>query len=128
MEKAVSAGTELYDLFGETGTCTICQDDLKEGERVCCIKACQHLFHNHCVAPWLKTKGTCPLCRQKVETTAAPRTSEEVEASIRRTQQTLYELYALILEMRDNPSTRNTPVLNQVIGGLQQIVNSRQPQ
>jgi hypothetical protein len=30
------------------------------------INACQHVFHHECVAQWLCTKRTCPLCRVKL--------------------------------------------------------------
>ena len=55
--------TELYELFGETGTCAICQEDLVEGERTRAIRKCQHLFHPPCIEAWLKQKAECPMCR-----------------------------------------------------------------
>jgi hypothetical protein len=62
----IDAKTELFDLFGETGVCVICQDDLTEGERVRTITECQHIFHVLCIDPWLKQKGECPLCRKSI--------------------------------------------------------------
>jgi hypothetical protein len=59
--------TELFDLFGETGYCTICQDNLAEGERVRAVSVCQHLFHAKCLDAWFAQKGECPLCRIAVE-------------------------------------------------------------
>jgi len=55
--------TELFELFGETGTCAICQEDLVEGERTRAIRSCQHLFHPPCIESWLKQKAECPMCR-----------------------------------------------------------------
>jgi hypothetical protein len=60
------ATTELFDLFGETGLCTICQEDLHEGDRVRTIAKCQHLFHARCLDPWLVRKPECPLCRTEL--------------------------------------------------------------
>ena len=85
--------TELFDLFGETGYCTICQDDLAEGERVRAVTECQHLFHAKCLDAWLVQKAECPLCRVvvSVETAvpAVPATvqttrAEEIAAQIQR--------------------------------------------
>ncbi len=59
-------GTELFDLFGETGFCTVCQANLEEGERIRAIEKCQHLFHADCLDPWLRTQNTCPLCRVEI--------------------------------------------------------------
>jgi hypothetical protein len=59
-------GTELFDLFGESGYCSICQDDLKEGERVRTVAACQHLFHATCLDEWLRRKPECPMCRKSI--------------------------------------------------------------
>lgn len=77
--------TELYDLFGETGTCTICQEDLAEGERVRTIQTCQHTFHSLCVDPWLTQKGTCPLCRIELNRAAG----REIQHSVRSVYDTL---------------------------------------
>ena len=60
--------TELFDLFGEVGYCTICQDDLIEGERIRAINACQHMFHAKCLDEWFRRKLECPLCRVGIET------------------------------------------------------------
>jgi hypothetical protein len=62
------SGTELYDLFGESGFCTVCQEELKEGERVRTIQKCQHLFHASCLEPWLADNTTCPVCRTPIYT------------------------------------------------------------
>lgn len=62
----IEALTELFDLFGESGYCTICQDELKDGDRVRTIRSCQHLFHAACLDPWLISKRNCPLCRTSI--------------------------------------------------------------
>lgn len=59
----IESHTELFDLFGETGTCVICQEDLQEGERVRVIQKCQHMFHRHCIDEWFERKEECPMCR-----------------------------------------------------------------
>ena len=62
----IEAETELFDLFGETGTCAICYEDLQDGERVRAIRKCQHLFHTTCIDPWLLRKAECPMCRTQL--------------------------------------------------------------
>ncbi|GAA6004925.1 hypothetical protein JCM11491_002279 [Sporobolomyces phaffii] len=42
--------------------CTICQDDFAVSETLASLP-CRHLFHPDCIVPWLKTSGTCPVCR-----------------------------------------------------------------
>lgn len=64
-------GTELFDLFGESGFCSVCQTNLEEGERVRAIEKCQHLFHAECLDPWLRTHNNCPLCRVEISEASA---------------------------------------------------------
>eukprot|EP00274_Cyanoptyche_gloeocystis_P005445 CAMPEP_0196667278 /NCGR_PEP_ID=MMETSP1086-20130531/64994_1 /TAXON_ID=77921 /ORGANISM="Cyanoptyche gloeocystis , Strain SAG4.97" /LENGTH=284 /DNA_ID=CAMNT_0042004591 /DNA_START=61 /DNA_END=916 /DNA_ORIENTATION=- len=42
--------------------CAICQEEYEAGHRVCTLP-CHHVFHLHCVRPWLQRSNTCPLCR-----------------------------------------------------------------
>jgi hypothetical protein len=58
--------TELFELFGQELFCPICQEEGKEGERVLEVQQCKHLFHETCLDPWLRQKGTCPLCRVSI--------------------------------------------------------------
>ena len=63
----INSRTELYDLFGESVFCSVCQEDVQEGERVRVIHSCQHGFHATCIEPWLINKGTCALCRAPID-------------------------------------------------------------
>lgn len=58
--------TELFDLFGEEGFCTVCQMTLAQGERCRAIQKCQHIYHADCLEPWLRNHSTCPVCRVEV--------------------------------------------------------------
>ncbi|PMD24326.1 hypothetical protein NA56DRAFT_34295 [Hyaloscypha hepaticicola] len=50
------AGTELL-------CCSVCTDEFVDGEKVR-ILPCRHIYHQHCIDPWLlKKSGTCPICR-----------------------------------------------------------------
>jgi len=63
----INSRTELYDLFGESIFCSICQEQVQEGERVRVIQSCQHGFHAACIEPWLLNKGTCANCRTRID-------------------------------------------------------------
>ncbi|KJH47546.1 zinc finger, C3HC4 type [Dictyocaulus viviparus] len=45
--------------------CTTCFEDFKLGELVVEL-LCRHIFHSHCVVPWLQQRPSCPICRQEV--------------------------------------------------------------
>jgi hypothetical protein len=50
-------------------TCCVCLQDLEDGDRIHEL-SCGHRFHRasrKCpgVKPWLRKRGTCPLCRQQ---------------------------------------------------------------
>jgi hypothetical protein len=73
LPSVIEENTELYDLFGEEGFCTVCQETLKEGERIRSIVKCQHLFHAVCLDPWLKNNTSCPICRVEIYKQSANR-------------------------------------------------------
>lgn len=45
--------------------CSICLNNYSSGDVICVSKhdGCNHVFHQDCLAEWLKTKDHCPLCR-----------------------------------------------------------------
>ncbi|KZT72871.1 hypothetical protein DAEQUDRAFT_808844 [Daedalea quercina L-15889] len=51
--------------------CAICKDQFKadaedEDERIVVTLPCKHPFHEPCIMPWLKSSGTCPVCRYQL--------------------------------------------------------------
>jgi hypothetical protein len=42
--------------------CRICYCGLEDGETVCILANCGHVFHRECLAPWIIKQATCPLC------------------------------------------------------------------
>ncbi|KAL3498987.1 hypothetical protein ACH5RR_041719 [Cinchona calisaya] len=49
------------------GTCPICLSEYQPKETLRSIPECKHYFHAGCVDEWLKLNGTCPLCRNSLE-------------------------------------------------------------
>lgn len=48
--------------------CAVCKEQFKadaedEDERIVVTLPCKHPFHEPCIMPWLKSSGTCPVCR-----------------------------------------------------------------
>ncbi|KAF9962401.1 hypothetical protein BGZ72_006222 [Mortierella alpina] len=58
--------------------CSVCKDEFTK-EDTCLKLGCNHIFHDDCIKPWLKTNGSCPTCRFSLvsETTPAEDRSEE---------------------------------------------------
>ncbi|KDR85731.1 hypothetical protein GALMADRAFT_234790 [Galerina marginata CBS 339.88] len=48
--------------------CAVCKDQFKletedPDEQIVVTLPCKHPFHEPCITPWLKSSGTCPVCR-----------------------------------------------------------------
>lgn len=43
-------------------TCGVCLDAFQLDDAAVALP-CKHLYHEDCLVPWLKTSGTCPICR-----------------------------------------------------------------
>ncbi|EPS69499.1 hypothetical protein M569_05267, partial [Genlisea aurea] len=43
--------------------CSICLQDLEEGEDARLLPRCQHVFHMECIDVWVSRRETCPICR-----------------------------------------------------------------
>ncbi|KAK1234880.1 hypothetical protein PQX77_001974 [Marasmius sp. AFHP31] len=51
--------------------CAVCKEQFKLGtedpdEQVIVTLPCKHPFHEPCILPWLKSSGTCPVCRHQL--------------------------------------------------------------
>ncbi|XP_031395064.1 uncharacterized protein LOC116206359 [Punica granatum] len=42
--------------------CAICLEDFEPREEVR-VTPCDHMFHEECISPWVKSHGQCPVCR-----------------------------------------------------------------
>ncbi|KAF6986621.1 hypothetical protein CFC21_004352 [Triticum aestivum] len=57
--------------------CAICLEALVAGAECSEVPACRHVFHRGCLALWIKSKSTCPLCRELVVAGSEPITAAE---------------------------------------------------
>lgn len=104
----LDTNTELFDLFGQEGTCAICMETLQQGERVRALRGCDHLFHQACVEPWLLSRGTCPMCRA----TIVP--IQQAPAALGSTANALETLQGAILMFNPGTGTGLQPLLEQI--------------
>ena len=51
---------------GDDARCMVCLEDFAAGDGVRTLAACPHAFHAACLAAWLATKPTCPVCATPV--------------------------------------------------------------
>ncbi|GAV61054.1 Mpv17_PMP22 domain-containing protein/PORR domain-containing protein/zf-RING_2 domain-containing protein [Cephalotus follicularis] len=42
--------------------CAVCLEDFEPKESVM-LTPCNHMFHEECIVPWVKSHGQCPVCR-----------------------------------------------------------------
>jgi len=50
----------------EGAECSICLNDLDEGDAVRRLPGCSHTFHKSCIDLWMLRRADCPLCKCKV--------------------------------------------------------------
>ena len=54
--------------FKQHTECSICTNEFLADDEVTPLPCnTAHYFHSACIAPWLKTNNTCPLCRKQVD-------------------------------------------------------------
>jgi hypothetical protein len=72
-----SEATTIEVHCGDIDTvCSICHDDMKQGDTVVKL-SCRHCYHDACVVEWLGSNSSCPMCRH-----ALPRRTAEEGAAI----------------------------------------------
>nr|XP_043627016.1 putative RING-H2 finger protein ATL71 [Erigeron canadensis] len=52
----------LEDDDDDDKKCVICLEDF-EVKEVVMVTPCNHMFHEQCILPWVKSHGKCPVCR-----------------------------------------------------------------
>jgi len=75
-EAQISNGSTLHTALAESDTpCSICQDNIQEGEIIRRVSFCGHLFHRNCIDTWYQRNVHCPVCRhdiREVQPTVTP--------------------------------------------------------
>lgn len=63
-----SADAEVLTCLTDGDVCAVCLDGLKAGPTALPVRrlACNHFYHQRCLAPWLQEQASCPLCRCQV--------------------------------------------------------------
>lgn len=84
---------EIFDCFGETFECSICQEPVQEGQRTLVIQRCQHGFHEACIEPWRQQNNSCPNCRTPISARPPPPSQAAAEATLQQTNSELDKLY-----------------------------------
>lgn len=46
----------------DANNCAVCLDEFELGKEVM-VTPCNHMFHEDCIVPWVKSNGQCPVCR-----------------------------------------------------------------
>ena len=55
-------------IIGEEGLdCAVCKEIFSLGNETTQLP-CLHLYHAHCIVPWLSARNSCPLCRYELPT------------------------------------------------------------
>ncbi|KAJ6684705.1 NEP1-INTERACTING PROTEIN-LIKE 2 [Salix purpurea] len=57
-------GKNTADTLCNGTTCSICLQEFQQGEMVCSLPPCRHIFHSSCINEWFIGHSTCPLCRK----------------------------------------------------------------
>ena len=78
--KTIFDNTEVfcknYSNENVTQNCTVCLEEINEGDIVRKIKKCGHMFHLKCADTWFKEHIKCPYCRQDIRIEETNETSE----------------------------------------------------
>lgn len=62
LPRCTLGAADVVEANGEPVTCAVCKDELVSGDTAVRLQ-CKHLYHPDCIVQWLKTSGTCPVCR-----------------------------------------------------------------
>jgi len=69
--RQILSATEVYPYHPETmsdRTCPITLEEFEEGEELCRIRSCRHVFTWKYLQEWFSTNSHCPVCRYDIRT------------------------------------------------------------
>lgn len=61
-EKNVKNSSNEKETDEDGKNCAICLEDF-EPRQIVMLTPCNHMFHEECIVPWVKSHGQCPVCR-----------------------------------------------------------------
>ena len=67
IENATESVLYTPEAFPEITQCPISLDEFEDGELVCQIRHCRHIFKRRNIMRWLETHTCCPVCRHDLE-------------------------------------------------------------
>lgn len=67
IENATESVLYTTEAFPEITQCPISLDEFDDGELVCQIRYCRHIFKRRNIMRWLETHTCCPVCRHDLE-------------------------------------------------------------
>ena len=67
IENATESVLYTPDAFPEIIQCPISLDEFEDGELVCQIRHCRHIFKRRNIMRWFETRTCCPVCRHDLE-------------------------------------------------------------
>jgi len=80
--RQILSATEIYHYQSETSsdrTCPITLEEFEEGEELCRIRSCRHVFTWKYLQEWFCTNSHCPVCRYDIRTYRPPTTPPTTE-------------------------------------------------
>ncbi|XP_052177553.1 uncharacterized protein LOC127791609 [Diospyros lotus] len=75
--------------------CAICLEDFEPREPVM-LTPCNHMFHEDCIVPWLKSQARCPVCRAAISEQTREHRAAQVPPAVGLNDQ---EIFAIISAM-----------------------------
>jgi Ring finger domain len=104
----IEAATTNYEYSNENAenntNCPITLDEFQEGEQVCRIRHCGHIFRRSSIQNWFQRNTHCPVCRYDIRNIASTETSNTPD--------------------RPNPQEQYNDFYNRIQESLSEIVNT----
>ncbi len=81
-----ASSVRTLDATDSSDTCTICQDEMSEGNTIRTLNTCQHSFHISCIDTWLIRNVRCPVCRHDIRELRASNATDQKESDEQDTE------------------------------------------
>jgi hypothetical protein len=125
--------TYLYISGGEAQVCPITLDTFQEGEEVCRIRHCGHVFKHGAIQNWFRRNVRCPVCRYDIReyvpidlsmnTTNEPSEMDESNAMDELVRELIREEMPASYRPNNNGVFRNT-ITNTLTNAIRSFVNN----